>query len=474
MAKAQEPDPKADAEVEAAEVKSTEGTEAQAEETVPTPDDVVAVEEPAPEPPQVDEVPQEAPAEPEPVKTEPPVRRRGGFWPTALGGVVAAGIGAGAALFVFPEGWRAPEPVKDDAAITERISTVEAELAQLKSERATIAFVESRFGEISARIDEIAAQFQNAGPGEVLAPSGDTAALAAELADLKANAASVDFVTTGLDEMSRRIDALQDSLRAIGAAPGEAGSAEGIAALAADVAELRSRAASAEFVTNSVGELSARIDSLESEIAAIRAELAEGGAAAADIAAAAAEAEAKIAEAEAEATRLKQETEAAMQRVAARAALSHVQAAFETGTPMAGALDELAAAGVEIPEALRATADGMPSLQALQGSFPDAARAALTESLKVTTEDAGTMDRIGAFLRSQTGARSLEPREGDDPDAVLSRAEAALRGGDLAAAIAELDGLPEEGKAAMEPWTAGARARLAAAEAIAALPAALD
>jgi hypothetical protein len=78
---------------------------------------------------------------------------------------------------------------------------------------------------------------------------------------------------------------------------------------------------------------------------------------------------------------------------------------------------------------------------------------------------------VGAFLRAQLGVRSLEPREGDDADAILSRAEAALAEGRLGDALAEIETLPEGARAAMSGWAAEATARrdaLAAAEALSA------
>jgi len=59
----------------------------------------------------------------------------------------------------------------------------------------------------------------------------------------------------------------------------------------------------------------------------------------------------------------------------------------------------------------------------------------------------------------QTGVRSLEPREGNDPDAVLSRAEAAVRAGDLGAALDEITALPDPGQAALADWAATAQTR---------------
>ena len=59
----------------------------------------------------------------------------------------------------------------------------------------------------------------------------------------------------------------------------------------------------------------------------------------------------------------------------------------------------------------------------------------------------------------------MEPREGNDPDAVLSRAEAALREGRLTDALAELEALPEEGRAELSDWAGQAANRLAAVNA---------
>ena len=94
---------------------------------------------------------------------------------------------------------------------------------------------------------------------------------------------------------------------------------------------------------------------------------------------------------------------------------------------------------------------GVPSLATLQDSFAEAARAALEAALRADMGDSWT-DRAMSFFRTQTGARSLTPREGSDPDAILSRAEAALAKGDLVTTLAELDSLPEVARTAMADW----------------------
>ncbi|AWX92777.1 hypothetical protein DPM13_05185 [Paracoccus mutanolyticus] len=67
------------------------------------------------------------------------------------------------------------------------------------------------------------------------------------------------------------------------------------------------------------------------------------------------------------------------------------------------------------------------------------------------------MGLIGNFLRVQTGARSVEPREGSDPDAILSRANAAVEAGAIATALDEIATLPQSGQNAMKSWTDRAR-----------------
>ena len=147
---------------------------------------------------------------------------------------------------------------------------------------------------------------------------------------------------------------------------------------------------------------------------------------------------------------------------------------METGALFATAVAALTDAGTQVPDPLAtAAATGLPTLASLQTSFPDAARLALDESLRAGMGE-GTMDRLGVFLRSQTGARSLVPREGSDPDAILSRAEAALRAGDLPTTLTEIATLSEAGQAALATWTAAAQARAAAMAALVTLAAALE
>ena len=154
-------------------------------------------------------------------------------------------------------------------------------------------------------------------------------------------------------------------------------------------------------------------------------------------------------------------------RIAVQGAISGIRAALDTGSAYAdelGALRE--ATDATVPEGLAAPAEeGVPTLNELRESFDDPAREALTDSIGATAGN-GLGDRLGAFLQAQTGARSLNEQEGDGADAILSRAQARLNEGDLQAALDEIETLPQAGQEALSDWTAQARERLAATQAL--------
>lgn len=288
---------------------------------------------------------------------------------------------------------------------------------------------------------------------QIEAKASDDAALRAQIEDLAARTgsatpdagladrlAAVEKALTPPPDtaaLETRMTTLEDRLTAIEAASagGEGAPAVALAAMDREMKALRSE---------------------------IEAQKGAGSALTADIEAASAAAQGRL-----------DAAEAAAQTAAKQAALSHVRAAFESGAPLGPALEGLKAMGAEVPEALSIAVDGLPTLLALQDGFAEPARAALDASIRADMGE-GWADRLSAFLRSQSGARSLTPREGADPDAVLSRAEAAVRRGDLQASLAELASLPPAGAEAMAAWVADATRRLDAEQAIADLSATLN
>ncbi len=168
----------------------------------------------------------------------------------------------------------------------------------------------------------------------------------------------------------------------------------------------------------------------------------------------------------AEASELKDKADLSAKAALARSSVTRIVAALESGAPYRAAVVDLrSTTGESVAAVLEDHADsGVITLAALIESYPEAARSALAKA-REDKVDAGTGNKLGNFLKTQFGARSVEAREGTDTDAVLSRAEAALKGGDLTAVLAELDTLAEGPKAAMAEWVAQAQTRAAATQA---------
>lgn len=360
-----------------------------------------AVESPEPAAPPADS---EQPARGMPGVASTP--HRGGFLPMFLGGVIAAALGAGGAIYAVP-----------------RLPPQLAALLPLPPATA---------GDTAAKLADQGARLET---------------LTKELAALKVAAPPVpdlSGVKSALDEATAANRALGDRV----------GSLEG------RIVALENRpAVSGEISPEASAALQGQIDALKQDLSRIGTDTVSQDA----IAAAAAEAKARIDAAEAQAAELRAQSEAAAKRAMAQAAAARIGAAFDAGAPLAPALADAEAAGIAVPDLLKGE---VPSLAALQASFPDAARLALAAARKAAAGEKLT-DRIGAFLMTQTGARSLEPHAGNDPDAVLSRAQGAVTAGDLATAVTEIGMLPEPGQAALADWVGQAKVRLSAAQAVA-------
>ena len=149
----------------------------------------------------------------------------------------------------------------------------------------------------------------------------------------------------------------------------------------------------------------------------------------------------------------------------ARGILAQIRAAIDAGGPFDTAIQEFdEQVGQALPNQLRSFAkEGVQTYQESRDSFAEAARSALNAARDELNESEG-FTGIGNYLRKQFQARSVTPKTGDDADAVLSRAEQALRENDLNGALNELDALPDAARDQMQPWIDQARERQDALE----------
>jgi hypothetical protein len=230
-----------------------------------------------------------------------------------------------------------------------------------------------------------------------------------------------------------------------------------ILAIEAQIVDLEARIAALEAQPAPVAAApSGDVAGVAADMDALRAQIAEMTAAA----------QTELAAARAEADAIEENAVSAARNAAGRAALARVQVALESGAPIGAALTDLEdAIGADAPSALVAAHDGVPTLASLQQEFPEAARAALATARSEGVAGEQTTG-LGAFLRTQLDVRSTAPREGDGADAVLSRAEDAIRNGRLSDALAEISALPEVARAEMSGWLAQAELRASAVDAV--------
>ncbi|WP_425092302.1 COG4223 family protein [Tropicimonas sp. S265A] len=348
-----------------------------------------------------------------PAAVAPQQEKRSGFFAPFLGGVVAAGLGFGLCYYLIDQGVLSAGDVET-----------------FEEERAQISALEDQIASVRGLVSDMNTEDPRIGP------LGD--GLAAVQTTIVEVQAEVGELQSEIEAQTGLLSGMQSELDAIAEMPVESSDASSAA----------------------VAALQARLQEQQNANAEMQAQLQEM----------AAQARAEMDEVRNRAGALQQETQAAVDEATNRAALANITSALESGTPLA---PSLASITVPVPDALTAVSEtGVSTVLELQRGFPAAARAGLSESLKVTVGDAPT-DRFMAFLQAQVGARSLEAREGDDPDAVLARAQEAVSSAQFDVVLTELATLPAEGQAAMADWIADAQARVDAVAARDALAAEL-
>lgn len=263
--------------------------------------------------------------------------------------------------------------------------------------------------------------------------NGQIALQTAQIEGLAADVSRVEGLTdvSDLAEQFAQLSAEANTQQDLAGLPSK------LDALATAVAELEARLLTVEKRPMAEAISEGAIEAYEQEMAGLRVAIAEHRA---DIEAMAAEAREMEASARAEA--IKSE---------GTGWLTDISVAIANGLPFDESLDDLRNEGVTISEVLTASAaDGVATQAELADEFPASARAALNAVR--SAESDGATGSIMTFLQNQLGARSLSPKDGDSADAILSRAEAAVKSGTITVALSELEALPEAGIPAMAEW----------------------
>ena len=337
----------------------------------------------------------------------------------ALNDALAAGVAAASA--------RADEAAASaDAAlaaaggVTDRLAEIDAAVAALSggTGAATDPALAGRLAETEAALAALRAELAAApaGAGTDVSTGAPTAALAEARAGFTARA----------DALAGRIDAQGAALAAL---------TQRVAALDPAIAGLGDQVGA---LTPAVEDVGARLAALESGLA---------------------------------------ETADAEKAATLALALTAVERAMMTGAPFAAALEQAAGAVDAPPPAAlsAAAASGAPTTEALTAGFDDAAYAALNAAVAAQADaDGGMLSGVLARVEARITGLPVTAIAGDDPQAVLSRARAAVEDGDFAAALDEIAALPAPAQAAMADWTAGARLRGEADAALAAWRAEVD
>lgn len=416
------------------------------------------------------------------VVAPPPPAKGGGFWGGMFGGVIAAAIGFGTSRYMT-EDWpfgAGVEPVdyqslidEQSGQVTAQAEKIDAQAGLIEAQQASTEEIASGLTQTTEQLDQASAQLEQTAEqleqtnaqlaetteqldlarAEILTLRGNQDSTTEELAAIDQRfdgLASIDVgelpsdVQELIDSQRNQITGLTENLDQVTEL-----AREQMAALQAEMDKLSAQADTR--IASLQTEADTRISSLQTEINTI-ATLANQQVQTAE-------------QAKAEAAELKEQAAQAAREADARGAIIEINDALSNGGPFAEALPVIAEA-TEVPEGLASHADtGVETIQNLQNAFPLAARTALSNTTRSTAPE-GLVGRLQVLAKDQLGARSLTPKDGDNPDAVLSRAEAAVKSGDLDAAVELVAQLPDEAQEPFGGWLEQVQARIEAQTAL--------
>ena len=305
-------------------------------------------------------------------------------------------------------------------------------------------------------------------------PAGDVAVLGALDARLKTLEERKVETPPDLSDLTSRVTRLEESINALAETAQEGGSVPDAAALDAKIGDLEQKlqgkidsalAAQQAASTTDLKDVQKEVEALKAKLGALAEAHLAGDTS--DLAPQLTTLDQRIAKLEAALPELStaiDRSAASAKSGAAAIAFANLRNAVAAGRPYAA---ELAALKSLIPDpgdlgALPLHADtGIPTTAALAGTLtklaetspappPAPAETSILDSMVASAKSAVSIRRIGADTT------------GDEPAAVLARAEAALSQGDLAASIKEVESLPAPARDAFAGWLDDAKARASA------------
>jgi hypothetical protein len=260
-----------------------------------------------------------------------------------------------------------------------------------------------------------------------------------------------------LSGLTDRVAKLEESLKALGETAKARVSVADAAALDAKLSEIEQKLQARIETKLAEGEASDRqaIDEINSAISDLNAKLAT------------------LSEAE----RGSDRDASSAKSAASVLALANLRAAIDSGRPYATELAALRslAPGIGNFGALPAFAEqGIPTLAELTTSFKTASDAASDAVPAPATEDESFLGSVVQSAKSMVRVRRIDGNTtGGDPDAVLARAGARLKQGDIVEAIQDAESLQGAPRQALASWVDAARARVSAEDTLSRLEASL-
>lgn len=346
----------------------------------------------------------EAPAAPPPSPA-----RRGGI------GAIAAGVIGGVIALLGGAGlqWAGVLPAPGGQAETVDLTPMETQIGQLQVRLDELA----GGSEISAElVGQVTAAVQGAESAQssIATLSDEISALQAAIASGQAGEGA------GLEALSGRLDAVEQQM---------AGVAEQLAAIDGANAAIDGLGADMDAIRGSVDGLAGRVDALETGLSDAQGQLAEGG---------------------------------ADSSIVARAiAAAGLKSAIDRGATFMAELEAYASVAGEdetVTTLRDFAASGVPTVTQLADGFGTVANRIVATGQGLD-ENASIGDRLMASARGLVQVRPVGEAEGDTPGAIAARIETRLKAGDLSAALAEWEMLPEAAQAASTDFMDRVRAR---------------